>query len=162
MRKSKVILNAGLFISLLLVAGFAWVFLRPGPGSPVNIRFTGFTNSPAGRLAVFAVSNRADYPLRDFDFYYVETHPDPSTLHWDIWAPLAAPGPIQAKGHLELLLRVPTNPIPWRIAVPYMRQDNWNQTRVWLRDRYEEWRKNPEFDFNRWNESCVDSDWVQP
>lgn len=162
MRKGKLILNAGVFISFLLLVGLAWAFLRPGPGSPVSIRFTGFTNSPAGRRAAFLVSNRADYAMRDFDFYYVETHPGPSTVQWDLWSPLSAPGPVPAKGNMTLLLRVPTNTIPWQIAVPYLRQDNWNEFSVGLRDLYENWRKIPAHDFERWRKSCVDSDWVQP
>ena len=161
MRRSTLIIIA---IPLcLFVAGIVWVRGK-APWRPyLAIKFIGFTNNPVGPLAAdkllaaFSVTNSADFSVEDEGFYYVEV----SGRRWAD-THLGSAGPIVPHGSGMILTRIPTNPAPWRVVVPYSPGTLPSHVVGYIRDRVDRARGRSGFNFERYGKGAPTSDWVKP
>jgi hypothetical protein len=132
--------------------------------SPIGVKFIGVTNNAAGLLstsdkvlAVFSVTNSAGSSFVDRGFYYVE-----SSRSILIYSPLGSTSTLAPHGCATILTRIPTNPAPWRVIVPYSRCTAINRTLNGIRDALDRKRNRSEFDFERFGTGAPTSDWVKP
>jgi hypothetical protein len=159
MRKTKI--TAVLLLCLSLGGVACYFVLRPSP-PPIDIKFLYLTNNisttsfgPDKNLAVFAVTNRADFPIQDAGFYYIESSGWAST-----YSPLSSAGTIPSHGSGTILTRIPTNQTPWRVIVPYTPDTKWNIVLETIRNTIDRKLNRASFDFDRYGRGATRSDWI--
>jgi hypothetical protein len=113
MKCRKTILIASAVLALVLAFLFG-LSLRPGQ-PPLTVRFLHFTNDSSGQqLACFTVTNRSEFVVKRESHCSMQLQHEPSTFPgYHVGAPvLLKPGESE-----EVLIPVPTNRGPWRVAL---------------------------------------------
>jgi hypothetical protein len=159
MRKTKI--TVALMLCLILGGVACYFVLHPSP-PPIDIKFLYLTNNisttrfgPDKNLAVFAVTNRANTPILDVGFYYIE-----SSGWWWTYAPLGSAGTIPPHGSGTILTRIPTNQAPWRVIVPYNPDTKLNLVWKTIHDTIDRKLHRASFDFDRYGRGAPRSDWI--
>lgn len=133
----------------------------------VDIQFLGLTNNSSALLgtsdkvlAIFSVTNRAAYPVKDFGFYYIATSTNFVT-EYRTYSPLGSAGTIAPHGSGTILTRVPTNSVPWRVVVPFLKGTMENTVLNEIYNARDRKSGRASFDFERFGRGAPVSDWVR-